>query len=309
MNASEKPAGPVRRRRALLVMAVAVMMIVPAAIAWACGPNRAVQLDRFAYPPGATVTVSGSNFEVGATIDILVNGGTVTSTTVSGAGNIFASFAAPSTPGSYTLTTAGVDSTGQALAGTGNAQTFSVAAAPTTSGGGGGGNNPAPSPGTSPKQTTGNSQVAPGSTSGRSGGSGGGANGRSVSSGEHVGRAAHPVNTTEGVITTAGTTAFAGSVTRQTRVAVATKAASKSARKHGASSTKAGTPSERSAGADLWSGVSSRGGASLIPPAAQSTSGGGSGPALAFGLLAVGALMLGGLGVAEVRRRRKAPTS
>lgn len=305
-RSSPKPARG-RRRRSLLVLAVAALVVVPAAISWACGPNRAIQLDRISYTPGQTVNVSGANFDVGASVDINVDGVGVTSTTVSGTGNISASFPAPSALGTHTVNTSGTDQNGQALAGTGNSVTFTVVA-PSSSGGGG---NPS-SPGSSAGSGSGSGSSTPGTTSGRTG-SGAGDNSRSVPGGERFGRAGGGgggggganagVNTTEGVIDTAGTTAFAGSVPRTTRAEVAARVTGDRGAASGA------RPSERSAAADLWSGLSSSNNPSLMSEADEpGDAGTGAGLVWALALLGAGALALLGLGAAEAQRRRKVPT-
>ena len=311
------------RLRAFLVLAVAGALLVPVAISWACGPNRAVQLDRLTYSPGQTVQVSGANFEPQATVNIKLNGSTVTSTTVSGTGNISASFTAPTATGTHVVTTDGVDQNGQSLAGTGNAQTFEVVApaqAPSGSGSGPGseaGSGAGSSPGTSP-QSPGVTAPAPGTTSGGADRARGGDNSRSVSGGERVRRgpaarrapANAGINTTEGVITTQGTTAFAGSVPRATRAAVAAQAdGRRSARAGDRAPGKTAVPSEGSAASDAWSGLGTS--PALVPgptdPGVSEETGGGSVLTWALALLGLGALVLAGLGVAEVQRRRKVP--
>jgi hypothetical protein len=302
-----------KRLRAFLVLAVATSLVVPVAISWACGPNRAIQLDRITYDPGQTVNVTGANFDAGAAVTIKVNGSPAVQVTVNSTGNINASFSAPSTPGTHVVTTDGVDANGQALAGTGNSVTLTVAAPRPAAGGGssGGGS----TPGTTP-QRPGVAAPAPGRTSGGATGRGRGDNSRSVSGGERLRRAAAGrapanagINTTEGVITTrGGATSFAGSVPRSTRVAVAARAAGRDAKRGGGAKAAAGRPSERSASADLWSGLASSKNPSLLPGSgsASSTGGAGSGLTLALALLGAGALGLVGLGVAEAKRRRKA---
>ena len=302
-----------QRLRAFLVLAVATSLVVPVAISWACGPNRAIQLDRITYTPGQTVHVTGANFESGAAVTIKVNGSPAVQVNVNSTGNLSASFSAPSSPGTHVVTTDGVDANGQALAGTGNSVTLTVAAPRTPAGGGstGGGS----TPGTAP-QRPGVAAPAPGRTSGGANGRRArGGNSRSVSGGEQLRRAVARrapanagINTTEGVITTrGGTTSFAGSVPRSTRVAVAARAAGRDAKRGGAKAA-ARRPSERSASADLWSGIASSKNPSLMPGSGSvsSTGGGGSGVLLALALLGAGSLALVGVGVAEARRRRKA---
>ena len=292
-----------------LVIAVAASCVVPVAISWACGPNRSIQTDRDDYSPGQTVHVTGANFEEGAEVEVKLNGTTVANATVSATGNISASFPAPSTAGTYALRTDGVDSRGQALAGAGNTITFTVTAPAQSPSGGRSGSSPA----TSPQRPT-TVAPAPGRTSGGRARSGSGDTSRSVSGGEQLRREAAGraptnagVNTTEGVIRAQGTTSFAGSVPRATRVAVAARADGRSPARAGErGSAKAAVPSEGTAASEGWSGLGKS--PSLVPgptdPGVAET-GGGSGLTWALALLGIGALVLAGVGVAEVQRRRK----
>lgn len=317
MKILERPAraasevGIARRRRALLVLAVTSLMVVPVAISWACGPNRGVQLDRHDYFPGQSVTISGANWIEGVNVQVTLNGNFVTGVTTNSTGNFSASFAAPSAAGSYTVVADGVDpSTGNSLPGGNTRQTFTVTARQAASSPG------ANAPGAAPRPR-GNSPAG-GTTSGGVGNRGrSGGNSRTVSGGERRSSgggerarsgagapsgAGGPVNASEeGLIKSAGATAFAGSVTRQARVKAATGGASRS------KSKAAARPSERSAAADLWSGLASGKNPSLAAGAndgqAPSTAK-GAGLALALGLLGVGFLTLLGLGVAEAQRRR-----
>lgn len=324
-NASRK-VSTAGRRRALFALAVTALLVVPAALSWACGPNRAVQLDRFDYHPGDPVTVTGSNFEVGATVFVTVNGDQVAQGTASGTGNLTVTFNAPATPGTYTLATQGVDQNGQALAGTGGTQSFTVSPVPSTSGGGsGGGSTSAPSPGTTRAPAPGSTGAQPGatrqsgsnSTSGRERSRAGaqqrsGATAPRGSAPSRSGGVSGGVNTTEGVIRTAGTTAFAGSVTRQDRVAAATKAKAKSKAKAG--SPAQADPAPGTATADLWSGFASAKNPSLMPSTGNSgvpAGGTGSGATLGLALLGLGMVALLGLAglTAASRRRRRVPGS
>lgn len=307
------------RRRALLVLAVAALIVVPAALSWACGPNRAIQLDRFNYPPGGTVTVTGANFFPDIPISIKMNGAPVASTTTSGSGNFSVSFAAPTAAGTYTIVADGVDpDTGNALPGTGSPQSFTVTApSPAAGAPSSGGNTPstgnaAPAPGATPgtqpgatrqngrNRTSGRERSRPGAGE-RSGA------GRQLSrSGAGTGTA--PVNTTEGVIQTAGRTAFAGSVTRKDRAAAA-----RAKTEAGSTATKA-RPTTSTATADLWSGFASSKNPSLMPSTADSgvpAAGTSTGVVAGLALLGVGLVALLGLGglVAAGRRRGRARAS
>ena len=300
------------RLRVLSVIAVAASCVVPVAISWACGPNRAIQTDRVTYTPGQTVNVTGANFEPAADVDVKLNGTTVASTKVSPTGNISTSFPAPSTAGTHALRTDGVDIHGQALQGTGNTVTFTVAAPAQSPSGG----RPGSSPGTAPQRPS-TVAPAPGRTSGGRAPSGSGDTSRSVSGGEQLRREAARrapanagINTTEGVIRAQWTTSFAGSVPRATRAAVAAQAdGRRSARADDRGAGKTAVPSEGSAASDAWSGLGTS--SALVPgandPGVSEETGGGSVLTWALALLGLGALVLAGLGVAEVQRRRKVP--
>lgn len=116
------------RSRALIALAVAALVAIPAATAWACGPNRAVTLDKFSYSPGATVYVTGLNFPPGAHVTINVDGTAAATANVSDDGSFSTSFTAPRAAGTHVVTTEGTDQQGQPLPGTGNAVTFTVVA-------------------------------------------------------------------------------------------------------------------------------------------------------------------------------------
>ncbi|MDQ3147061.1 MAG: hypothetical protein M3R01_09060, partial [Actinomycetota bacterium] len=81
-----------RRRRALVLLAVAGLLLIPAAISGASGPNRAIELDKVTYGPDDAVEVTGANFDVDATVQIKVDGSPVATATVTKTGNIATSF-------------------------------------------------------------------------------------------------------------------------------------------------------------------------------------------------------------------------
>ena len=307
----------VARRRSLFVLAVAAMIVVPAAISWACGPNRQIQLDRYEATPGQTINVTGSNFYENIDVSILVNNEPVASARTSGTGTLSGSFSAPSAAGVYTVHTDGVNpDTGQALAGTGTPQSL-VVKAPATSGTTSGGNGSpstgktAPAPGTTTGTQPGTTRQSDSSrTSGReqsrSGArerSGSGTTRGTSGSGSPT---AGGVNTTAGVVeTSSGTTAFAGSVTRADRAAAA-----KAKPKSKAAARSKARPAQSTASADLWSGFASSKNPSLMAdgagagiPAAETSSGVTAG-LLLLGVGLLGVLGLGGMAIADRRRRR-----
>lgn len=299
------------------------MIVVPAAISWACGPNRAIQLSSYEVAPGSSVTLTGGNFYPDIDITIKVNGEVAGSGHTTSTGNLSAVFKAPTAPGTYSVHTDGIDpDTGQSLAGTGTPQSLVVKApapAPTT--GGGGGSTPstgngAPSPGTTTGSQPGSSgQTGSNRTSGREP-SRSGTRQRSTSGtdrGTSGTRAEGSVgaNTTEGVIRSAGRTAFAGSVPRKDRAAAA-KAKAKGKVKAATGSVAEVRPTQGTATSDLWSGFASSKNPSLMPGAGDSgvpTAGTSTGVKAGLALLGIGlvaALGLGGLAVAARRRERAA---
>ena len=310
------------RRRGLLVLTVAALLVVPVAISWACGPNRAIQLDRHTYAPSAPVTVTGANFFEDVDITFRLGDGTVVATTrTSAVGNLRVTFNAPATAGAYTVVAHGIDpDTGQALAGTGGRESFTVAApAPTTNAPSGNtpstGNTPAPGATTGTQPGT-SRQTGRNRTSGRErapapGRERSGTGSQSAPSGGGTGTAAGGVNTSDGVVQAGGRSAFAGSVTRQDR---ATAAEAKAKAKAGAASPSTASPSTSTAVADLWEGFASGKNPSLVPNASDSgapAAGTSSGVVAGLALLGVGLLGLLGLGglIAAGRRKGRARAS
>jgi hypothetical protein len=115
------------------------------------------------------------------------------------------------------------------------------------------------------------------------------------------------------VIQTAGTTAFAGSVSRQDRVVAVTKAKAKAKDKTTAGSPATANAAPGTATADLWSGFASAKNPSLMPSTGSGVPAGGtgSGAFLGLALLGLGVVALLGLGglTAASRRRSRASGS
>jgi hypothetical protein len=333
MRAAEVRFGSVAaadRRRASIVLVALAVLLVPVAITWACGPNRAFQLSHSSCEPGCTMSASGSNYPAGSQLSLsLEPGGPLGSVTVPPSGSFSMSFSAPSSPGSYVVLLQGFDpATGDPVAGTPARQSFSITASvsqpaapaqpqdpgPTADA------TPAPAapgasapsapaqsgtPATPPRATA--PGTASATTSGRRSerpaardGAGSDRGGRGSGSGS---AAAQPAAVAEpvGVVDRSGEQVFAGSISRSERTSGA-----KAARPAASSAT--ARPSERSVGAEVWSGFNPSDGPSLLPQAgAVDAPKTGAESALLYGvlMLAVGSLALvGGLAVAAARRRR-----
>jgi len=329
-HTSHPGAGTRRRRQTLVVLSLMAALLVPAAIAWACGPNRQMQCDRMTYAPGGTVSCSGVNFYENMDLTFrLDNGPQVGSVKTSPEGTFTFSFAAPGEPGAYTLVAEGFDEQGNYRPGLPARQSFEVAApAPAQQQETGGGGSPQ-SPGAAP--SPGARNPAPGSDSptrqGRDGPSRSGDQGRARTespaerngggqaerngggqgsprsgNGVSVPAGGGPVNTNEGVVDSGGQDVFTGSVTREERASTVDGGPAASSESGGAA------PSEASAAGDLWSGFGSGANPSLLPggndalsPEAETSPG----VTWGLGLLGLGLLaLMATLAVAEARRRR-----
>ena len=287
-------AGSRSRRGVGAGLLVAVMVMVPAAIAWACNPQAHLSLDRTSYSPGQSITVYGSYFPGNA--DITVSGPTGSrSVKTSGGGAFSTTFTAPSRAGSYVIS-ATRPTGGRASVAFGAAARQASAPAPVTE-----------SPGSAaPRAPSFDSASVVRSERERSGaGSGGNDGGPGVQT--------SPGNTGSGsgggVISQAGASVFAGSVpagTPGTFAAAPTTAATtgEAARQ----SSRGASPSEQTAAGYAWSGFAPGETPSLASADEMASEGDtGSGLGLGIGLLAFGLLALAaGLTAAEVSRRRAA---
>ena len=294
---------PRRSRRGIVALAALSLLLVPAAIAWACNPQAQLRPDRASYSPGQTMTVSGSFFPRSTPIKVAVSGGAtaVATTNASGAFQI-SGLAVPSRPGTYTVTATRND--GVATSGLPKVASFQVAAAATRRA-------PAssPAPPAATQQPGSRAFVEPGVTrspsrsvagNGTSGGGGGQPGGGST------GGVAGGGTVVTGVT---GVPVFAGSVAPATTTFGAAPAVAQSATPATAgsrSSAARSTGRAAAADSDVWSGFANGRTPSLTSDAANAPdSGTGSGLGLGIGLLAVGLLALvAGLTAAEVRRRR-----
>lgn len=286
------------RKRVGVGILVAVMVVAPAAIAWACNPQAHVTLDQTSIAPGKTVTAYGSYFP--GNVNISVSGPTGSETVKTSTGGSFAKqFTVPSKPGSYVIS---------ATRPTGGAASvaFRVAA-------------PAAKAVPAPVQTDAPSAAAPRapsfdspsvvrserqrSTSGGGGSDGGGPGAQTT-----------PGNTGSGsgggvVVSPSGAPVFVGSIpaaastgTFAPAPAPAAAAGSRAARQSSA------TPSDQAASGYVWSGFAPGRTPSLSTAGDMVSEGdNGSGLGLGIGLLAFGLLALvAGLTAAEVSRRRAA---
>jgi len=295
---------PRRTKRGILALAAVSVLVVPAAIAWACNPQAQLTPSKTTYSPGESATVSGSFYPRGIPIRVSISGGDskVATTNQSGAFQI-SGLRIPTEPGTYTITTTRAD--GQFQSGLPKVASFSVAApdarrAPASS----------PSAPAATQQGGERAFVEPGitrspsrSVAGTGGSNGGGGGGQPV--GGTTGGVAGG-----GTIVTAptGVPVFAGSVApAQATFGSAPAAAAQGTAPSAARGTAArSTGRAAAADSDVWSGFANGRTPSLTSDAADAPdSGTGSGLGLGIGLLALGLLALvAGLTAAEVRRRR-----
>lgn len=327
-NLTHDPVGTFRRRRALIVLSLMAALLLPVAIAWACGPNRQMQCDRMSYSPGGQVSCSGVNFYENMQLSFrLDNGGPVGSVTTTSEGTFTFSFAAPADPGAYTLVAEGFDENGNPRPGLPARQSFEVAApappqqapdaspqTPTPAPGAApapGARNPAPRSNSPTRQERGGTNR--GSDQGRSRAESPAADGnggrRDPSRTGQGGGAPSGglINPNEGVIESVGQEVFAGSVSREDRASTPAGGNLPST-SPSPSKSNGSAPAEASASGDLWSGFGSSANPSLVPgandalgPEADAT------PGVTWGLALLGLgllVLMATLGVAEARRRR-----
>jgi hypothetical protein len=299
------------RRRALALLGLLTILVVPASIAWACNPQAHLRIDP-TVTAGSSMTVGGTDFKPNVQINFNFEpGGSAGSVTTSSAGGFNTTITAPSTPGNYTLSAIGYEADGSVTAGLPQQASFTVTgasqpAAPgsTSQPGRSGTSAPAtaPSPGrfSEPEVPKARAFASPkrGSSGSRQ---------RAAVRGGGAGRQA-ALNAGDGVIKASSGAVFAGSVARADRVAAASRGRSAAAgrsRAHAAKTTT--TPSQRSAAGDVWSGFKSSNAPGLVARGSDAAPSGGPGSlfALSLGLLIAGGLALvSGLAVTEARKRR-----
>lgn len=288
---------PRRSRRGIVAMAALALLVVPAAIAWACNPQAQLTPNKASYTPGESMNVSGSFYPRGVQIKVAISDGqsAVATTNQSGAFQV-TGLRTPTRPGTYTITTTRAD--GQFQSGLPKVATFTIAApaarrAPASS----------PAPPAATQQGGQRAFVEPGVTrsparsvagTGSDGGSGGGGQPQGSTGGVAGGGTI--------VTGTTGVPVFAGSVAPAQATFGSAPATAQGAAKGAARSTGRAAAAD----SDVWSGFANGRTPSLTSDAADAPdSGTGSGLGLGIGLLAVGLLALvAGLTAAEVRRRR-----
>ena len=292
---------PRRSKRGIVALAAVTLLVVPAAIAWACNPQAQLTPNKATYTPGESMSVGGSFYPRGVQIKVAVSDGqsAIATTNQSGAWQI-SGLRTPTTPGTYTITTTRAD--GQFQSGLPKVASFSVAPratrrAPASS----------PAPPASTQQGGDRAFVEPGVTrsptrsvagTGNDGGSGGGGQPQGGSTGGVAGGGTIVTGTT-------GVPVFAGSVApAQPTFGSAPAAAAQGTTAKGTAARSAGRAA--AADSDVWSGFANGRTPSLTSDAADAPdSDTGSGLGLGIGLLAVGLLALvAGLTAAELRRRR-----
>jgi hypothetical protein len=288
-------AGHVVRRRWLIGLTAAGLLMVPPAIAWACNPQAHINLNQTSFAPGSSITVYGSYFVGGR--PITVSGPTGSTTATSSGGGAFATtLTAPSATGNYVINAS------KPTGGTASAS-FTVATPQAPPVGTVSPANPtAPSTGSSapaksPSFVVPTVHRSPTSTP------------RAVQHTSTPAATSTPAST--GAVTQGGQTVFAGSVAATPVVSTPVVPGRHNVTaRHGhqaVRNTTAPSTSQLTATSDLWSGFAPGQTASLTSGTAGGMSNGGSSSALTIGigLLAFGLIALvAGLTGAEVRRRR-----
>ncbi len=308
--------GKARKRRTVL-LSVAVMLLVPAAIAWACNPQAHMKCggaQGCQVGPGGSLNLSGTYFQTNTDLTLSLDSGATVATVKTNSGGAFsATIQAPSQPGSYTLlakrsdgkTRSGLPARLSFEVTSSSSATPSPTAQPPASAAPQAQQGPAfnePSVNRSPAQKRSSSGGREGS-----GTPGDSPAARTPASGGSDGTAVTQDDT--------GRNVFGGSVAPSggsTTPSFASPSASPTGGSQaepstGTSGRSSGTPSEQAAAGDVWSGFGSGSSASLLPNATDAAPEGGtdSGFGWGIGLLALGLLALvSGVAVAEVRRRR-----
>jgi len=283
------------RRRGLIGLTAVSLLLVPAAIAWACNPQAQLQPNQASFTPGQTMTLNGSFFP--SRVGIAISGpGISTTVTTTSNGTFQVSVPVPSTPGSYSVRATRAD--GTATGGLPKVASFQVVRPASA----------APTPATrAPSQTTSGSGNPSFNTPGVSRSPVTGVSPTSKS------KSTQPAPTTGGVagggtvVTgSTGVPVFAGSVAPAQSSFAAPATASKSATVVAKRSAAAVGGRTAASDSDVWSGFAPGRTPSLTSSAAGAPdTGSGSSLGLGIGLLAFGLLALAaGLTAAEVQRRR-----
>jgi hypothetical protein len=306
-----------RSRRGGVALAALVLLLVPAAIAWACNPQAYIRTTQSGYGPGAQVVVQGAFFK--ANKEVILNlepGGEVARVTTASNGSFQTSFRVPRSVGSYSVSAVSFEPDGTVTNGLPARTAFEVAqpaalqrapastpAPPATTQGG---ERAFVLPGITRSPTRSGAPTGGSGDGGGGSGSGGGGGGGQPGGGTFAGLAGGTVTGATGVPVFAGSVAPAQATFGSTP-AVAAQGAPASAAKGAARSTGRAAAAD----SDVWSGFTNGRTPSLTSDAADAPdSGTGSGLGLGIGLLALGLLALvAGLTAAEVQRRRKAVSS
>ena len=310
----------VRRRSVSIGVVVVALALLPAAIAWACNPQAHISLNGTSFSPGQSITVYGSYFTTNANVTVSGAGNApVTVKTSAGGAFTVPGFAAPSAPGSYTIT-ASRPTGGFAPV------SFQVVAPAQAGPPASSGTQSQPSGSVAPAQqqtqapsrsfeTPAVAQSERQATS-RERSSSGGKNNSSIRSPRtSPTQTTAPAAQTQPVFSgsTAPTTSASTFATQPSTSAVAAPAAPRSGRERPASRGRtttpaSGAPSQQTAFSDVWSGFQPGRTASLTSAGAGAPDGGpGSALGWGIGLLAVGLFgLVGGLAYTEARRRRVA---
>lgn len=276
------------------------MVVVPAAIAWACNPQAHITVDRTTYTPGETATIYGSYFPGGASITVSTPSGTKPVTASSG-GAFSTSFVVPSNPGTYVINAS--RPTGGQASTTFTIPAKTVARAPEAPAAGGPGAAAPRAPSFDSPSIVRSDREPAGAGGGGNDGGGPGAQTSPGSAGPGPG---------SGVVTSpSGALVFSGSAPAATPGTFATAPATTVAGSPAgtaARSSGAATPSDQAATGYAWSGFAPGRTASLSNAGDMvSEDDTGSGLGLGIGLLAFGLVALvAGLTAAEVSRRRSA---
>ena len=303
---------PRRSKRGIVALTAVSLLLVPAAIAWACNPQAYIRTTQSAYQPGGQVVVQGAFFK--GNKEVILNlepGGEVARVTTASNGSFQTSFRAPASAGSYAVSAVSFESDGSVTNGLPARTAFEAAqparsrapvrSAPPAATQGGGGERAFVEPGIDRSPTRSAPTGDGGSGSGGSGGGGSDGGGGGQPGGGTTGGVAGG-----GTIVTgpSGAPVFAGSVAP----AQASFGSAPAAQAQGTPAATGARSSGRAAAADsdVWSGFANGRTASLTSDAADAPeSGTGPGLGLGIGLLAVGLLALvAGLTAAEVKRRK-----
>jgi hypothetical protein len=297
----------------LLALTAASALVIPVALSWACGPQAGIYPNKSTYAPGESGTISGQNFEPGASFAISVQGGPTLATGTVPAGQVTfsVSFAAPTTAGTYTLRVDGLQPNGNQLPP--SPQTITVSAPkPAVSQPSAPADEPVSAAQPAPAETSAGTPAAPAPTATR--------RPARRPAAPTADRSRRPAARTPRPAASAPTAAqpaqgqtpavFAGSVTKRSTAGAtpARKAAPASRRDATSAAAKPARPSESTAQAAAWSGLGTGADAGLVPTGsfpATATSANNTTKTLSILMLSLGlAALAGGVGVSEVRRRR-----